>query len=241
MRTWCRLLAYLGWALLLGSPCLGAIPDFAWGDGATHQNAPLWVSEEAAVVDQELQRQHFSDATLARLDSIIDATRPHNEEGCVVTLWTDGRQMGRFKGVSAQEILRRSGEVVTGTVTDVQQGFLAGEPGTMIEVRPDPVKGKIDSELLYLFLDSARIAVEGTLLCNNENEREPPKAGGSLVLALDDPLSSERIQGRMLDGAPILLTRPNEVLAAGALPKRYRDLAIDVEALRGQLHGWPPQ
>lgn len=218
-----------------------SVPEKAWGKAAIGQGAPMWVSEELAVVDDQLQRHHFHPDILTLLEQSIEGSRPANAQRCSIYTETAGPD-GVFKGSTAASIRANSAQLVSGVISDLKQGFLYGQAGTMLEVAADAGTFDLGDQQLYVFLTLADIQVEGTHLCTGRGEgRASPNVGASIVLALDRELDEERVLGRTLEGGVIVQPQANEVLISGALPRAYEFLKVGVDELRRQLRkdgGW---
>lgn len=233
-------------ALLAAVSASASVPEKAWGKGVLGQDAPLWVSEDLAVVDTQLQKQHFHPDVLTLVEQSIEGSGSRNARGCEIYTETavpparEGahtpRPEGAFNGTTAASIRANAAQLLSGTITDLKQGFLSGQPGTMLEIAVDSRKRHLGAQHLYVFLRIADIPLEGTHLCTGLTDGRPvPTVGASIVLALGRVLNERRILGRTDDGAPIVEPQPNEVLISGALPKAYEHSKIDVDGLRDQV------
>lgn len=223
-----------------------AVPDLAYRSTAQEETAPAWVSEGVAIVDGELDVRHFSPGILVGLESRIENARRSasstDESGCSTYSEPGTDRPGRFKGSTVKGVLGNAAEVYAGRITDVRQGFLFGRPGTLVEIALDDTadahQRAVASPVVYAFLRIAKIEVGGVLLCTGRTEnRPPPGLGRSAVLALDAPLSEERILARAPDGAPIVQPMSYEMFFEDATGKasafgQHKHHGVDPSALR---------
>lgn len=235
-----RLSALVMLLLIIALPMAAEVPDRSWGTARVGQDAPMWVAEELAVVDGQLQRQYFHPDLLPVLEAQLQVARAENLAGCQA--YTEPARgpgsQGAFKGSSPAAIRASSAQVVTGQITDLEQGFLYARPGTLLEITTESRPPELTADKLYVFLRLADIDLEGTHLCTGMVEgRSRPEVGASVVLALEEPLEAGRILGTTPAGEPIVQPRSNELLIAGALPKAYEDDPVDVDRLRRELRG----
>ena len=228
--------AFLALAVLLGGvSAQAAVPDRAWGHAVIGQDAPMWVSEEFAIVEGELQRQHFHPDILRRVESQLTTAREKNRNACEVYAESMTKIDRESRGsVSMQSIQREAEQVLSGQIGDIKQGFLYGKPGTMIEVLIDhDALAAPEDRVVYIFLHLAKLKIEGVYLCSGlADGRSSPQIGASTILALDERIESGRSLGLTESGYAIAELAAHEVLIADALSKDYKANELDVDHLR---------
>jgi hypothetical protein len=141
----------------------------------------LWVSEaEAFDGEGNLRADRFSDAMRAR----IDAGRAMN--GSDECRMFSGTSSQNYLAADSPETLERNARVIiSGEVTQGQQGFFAGRPGTLFTVRvKEKVKGShgdVRNGFIHLFLDDARMQTAKGLICARSAVKLPLVAGAKVL------------------------------------------------------------
>jgi len=179
--------AYLGVSVLSAE-----IPDWIETETSRRTGTPTWVAEDRAVIDGVLQWELFAPDVHDLLEMMVEgarkaaATQPgENAEGrCTAIL--SGSDVAAESDSTSETIFERSSAVYLGRVVDIEQGFLLGRPGTMLELEVEEVlKGtEPTAASIFVYYQSARIRLRDAYLCSRSRRREfDPHLGGTLIYA----------------------------------------------------------
>lgn len=136
----------------------------------THE--PLWVAEEVAVKDGELDWSLFSESSRQSLGAALAQAALAADAPPACRFGLRSSWHGAVWNAPAQtvkELLEVNEVVVDGQIVATQQGFYSGFPATLAQVRSDeilraPVDG-FNSKLFLLVVPNARMVVGSKVLC----------------------------------------------------------------------------
>ncbi|HEX6099978.1 MAG TPA: hypothetical protein VF432_26945 [Thermoanaerobaculia bacterium] len=164
---------------------------------------PVWVAAEAAIdANGDFQPSLLSPTNR----SILDDNRQLNAGATECRIFVGTPHDSYSVSRTFDDAIGNALTIVSGEVVAVQQGFYTGLPGTLAAVRiAERLKtfGRADSagDVVYVFVQEARIATPKGLICASTFEALPPLTRGDRVIVLADldPIDQD---GQVLDVDP---------------------------------------
>ncbi len=161
---------------------------------------PVWVSEEYLKADGDIAWGVFEQASQEILIGRAHQNRERRFEKAAksgssfddvpdCSFWFSNND-GNFRpGKSLSDLSSQATHIIAGVLTDREQGFLYGEPGTVFEIQPEQVfkspQGYDETASFLVFIEIAKIELEGGFLCPNLLRRGPmPRVKAEVVLFL---------------------------------------------------------
>jgi hypothetical protein len=166
--------------------------------------APVWVSAEAALdaagdLRSDIIASHKAIELRRRLErnAATKGTRIESEaaDGCDTT--TSYVSPHFSSTASADDLVKNSRYIFSGSVTDLRQGFYFGSPGTLLAVRPKQwLKHETEAVIerpIYIFFSQAKIKTPHGTICSTPVPRVPrPSVGDEiLIFAYHQPLGRD--------------------------------------------------
>lgn len=176
-------------AAVAGGSADARIPRIAHSDDG---GPPLWVSvSEALLPNGDLRAELFNSGYA----DAIEKNRAVNVEEC--TRFMSRVMEGVIPRGTIEERVPASYTIVTGEVTDGEEGFYAGMPGTLfalrISSRPKILGHSPRSEFLYFFVGSARMATPYGFICSTPGPGGVvPAIGDRVVVFADFPAQDQK-------------------------------------------------
>lgn len=223
-------------ALWLATSVPGLIP-YQRAD-VTH---PLWVAaEEAVAEDGTLRLDLFSQSARVSLRGVLAA----NTDGECNRYLGEPISLNQVSDRTLDDLVASASIIVSGTVSDARQGFLAGVPGTLVAIhdttRLKAVKSVSAGDVLYVFFPTARIETKQGPVCGEPPARATavPESGDRLIAFLIGGPVDQRAEILSVDVTRHLLVQPrnaetfNQAFLAAQLPAEARQFDVAVERIR---------
>jgi hypothetical protein len=195
----------------------GSMPRTLRGDG--NSTVPVWVSAAESIgKNGNLNPALFVEAELAGIQAML-TLEPIN--GCIPVGPIINEYFPRSRDrQSLQNSLRTAEMVVAGTVTGIEPGFYAGEPGSLVRIkRTELLKGQTREALFYVFIPVGRIPVGSKVLCKTDPAYPVAIRLGQDVLFLGpSPMGPDRRIVPLENADDLLLQQPDGTLR---LPKQF--------------------
>lgn len=212
---------------------------------------PLWVAEEIAVKNGELDWSLFDEGSRWSFSSMLrEAPEPSSAEPTclqkVRRTWYCGVEGGNPRSLG--QLLAQPEVVISGQIVGTLRGFYTGFPATLIQVQAtetvrSPGNAAI-SDRINLIVPVAQIRVAGRLLCSEDSQHPqgPPRAGSRVVVFLRS--GYPRAPGELIDPAGYELIREMEtggLEGPDLIAEELRGLAFDqllklVRGANGESH-----
>lgn len=180
---------------VITAPVFAEIPSTVVDD----ENSSIWVAAEAVTETGRLHLDLLPLSTQSRIRSQLEsarterqsADRPDELSRCSFLTLTSHSSKPPSRPLESPQDLASTAEIIlSGTVTDVAQGFYYGGEATVIELQIAAyVKGPLElapEAKLLLVYPWAELELEGEVICyRGERGDAPPQVGSTAVLALD--------------------------------------------------------
>ena len=225
-----RLTAFILVAASLTAPLLAEIPERR--DDRRAGVAPIWVSERSAVDEKGRLRKELFDPGVVGTLGDPDAMPGARVGPCAVNLLQPPIEQFVELG-SLDTLARNSTDVFIGEVVDLQQGFLAGMPGTLYAIRPSRVLSRDPlAPELYVFLSHARIPLHFGDICSSLSpETVVPRVGDRLLAFLYlEAFDPEKTIYRVDPQRQLIVERSGRVLVPTALADQLPTGGLDAIA-----------
>jgi hypothetical protein len=177
--------AFVSFFLLILAVTAGAgeVPDVISDD-----HGPLWVAADVAVTPEGHLRGH----ALGRFGESVEwKARAEAERARGRSAAPDADGCETYTGLfpehvaptgSLDDLTSHAGDIVSGRVTGVRQGFFGGIPVSMLRIEATYLKGSAPLET-YLLYPFARIATAGAPLCSKPmGDFVPPQPGDRVLI-----------------------------------------------------------
>lgn len=163
---------FIALTAVAGQPTPSAVPDQIAAPPSAGRSVPLWIAEELAIKNGELDWAVFAPDERPALEQTLRSTRAEADSGeeCPIRVSSSWHSSPwTTPAVGLEDLASKSAAVVAGKVVERRQGFYAGFPSTVIQIEleaPLSLGGGGPSPLrLLLLLPQAKIAVGSTNLC----------------------------------------------------------------------------
>lgn len=192
---------------------------------------PVWVAaEEAVAEDGSLRLDLFSPSARVSLRGVLAA----NVDGQCNRYLGEPISLNQVSDRTLDEVVASASIIVSGTVAEARQGFLAGVPGTLVAIhdttRLKAVKLLSSGDVLYVFFPTARIETKQGPICGAPPARAiaVPESGDRLIAFLIGGPVDQRAAILSVDVTRHLLVQPrnaetfNHGFLAAQLPAEAR-------------------
>lgn len=202
---------------------------------------PVWVAaEEAVAEDGALRLELFSQSARVSLRGVLAA----NANGQCNRYLGEPISLNQSPDRTLDDVVASASIIVSGTVADARQGFLAGVPGTLVAIRDTTrlkaVKSVSSGDVLYVFFPTARIETKDGPICGGPPVRTiaVPKSGDRLIAFQIGAPVDQRAAILSVDVTRHLLVQPRTAKAfnpgslSAQLPADARRFDVAVERIR---------